>query len=221
LRQQGRFDEALACLKRGHELGSKRRGWPYPSAAWVRDAERLVTLDRKLAAVLKGTARPAGAAEQLGLADVCRLTKRYAAAARFYADAFAADPKPADDLPASHRYNAACCAALAAAGQGADDPKPAPKERARLRGQVLGWLRADLALWHKQADSGKAESRAEAQRTLRHWQQDNDLAGVRDKQALAALPADERAQWQKLWADVADLLRRLDAGKPAAAPAGK
>jgi hypothetical protein len=44
---------------------------------------------------------------------------------------------------------------------------------------------------------------------------------VRDKDALAALPAVERAEWEKLWAEVADLLGRLDAGKPAAGPAGK
>jgi hypothetical protein len=44
---------------------------------------------------------------------------------------------------------------------------------------------------------------------------------VRGKEALAALPAKERAEWEKLWADVADLLRRLDAAKPAAAPPGK
>ena len=56
---------------------------------------------------------------------------------------------------------------------------------------------------------------------MRHWQQDADLAGVRGKEALAALPADERAEWEKLWAEVADLLRRLDAAKPAAAPPGK
>jgi hypothetical protein len=56
---------------------------------------------------------------------------------------------------------------------------------------------------------------------LRHWQRDADLAGVRGKQALAGLRAEERAEWEKLWAEVADLLRRLDAGKPAAAPAGK
>ena len=40
--------------------------------------------------------------------------------ARLYAAAFAADPKLADDLKAGHRYNAACFAALAAAGQGED-----------------------------------------------------------------------------------------------------
>jgi tetratricopeptide (TPR) repeat protein len=221
LRQQGRFEEALACFRRGHELGSKRPGWRYPSAGWVRDAERLAALDRKLPSILKGQAQPSGVAEQLGLAYVCRLTKRYAAAARFYADAFAADPKLVDDLRAAHRYNAACAAALAAAGRGADAPKPGDKERLRLRRQALGWLRAELALWQKQADSTKAEDRAAAQRTLRHWQQDADLAGVRRQEALAALPAEERTEWEKLWAEVADLLRRLDAGKPAAAPAGK
>jgi tetratricopeptide (TPR) repeat protein len=219
LKRQGRFEEALAAYKRGHELGAKRPGWRNPSGQWVRDAERLVELDRKLPAVLQGQARPAGAAEQLGLADLCTIKKWYAASARFYAGAFAADPKLADDLPASHRYHATCCAALAAAGQGTDAPKPDDKERARLRERALGWLRADLALWQKQADSTKAESRAAAQRTLRHWQQDPDLAGVRDKEALAALPAEERAAWEKLWAGVADLLRRLD--KQAAASAGK
>jgi tetratricopeptide (TPR) repeat protein len=132
----------------------------------------------------------------------------------FYADAFAAEPKLADDLRAYHRYNAACCAALAAA-RDADGPRPDARERARLRGQALGWLRADLVAW------AKATDRALVRRTLAHWQQDADLAGVRGQEALAALPAGERAEWERLWADVADLLRRLDAGKAGAAPTGK
>jgi hypothetical protein len=90
-----------------------------------------------------------------------------------------------------------------------------------LRRQALDWLRADLALWAKQAGSAKAEDRAAAQQALRHWQQDADLASVRGQEALVALPAEERAEWDKLWAEVADLLRQLDAAKPAAAPAGK
>jgi hypothetical protein len=44
---------------------------------------------------------------------------------------------------------------------------------------------------------------------------------VRDPQARAALPADERAEWEKLWADVADLLRRADTAKAGTTPAGK
>ena len=42
--------------------------------------------------------------------------------------------------------------------------------------------------------------------TLLHWQTDPDLAGVRDKSALAKLPEAERPEWAKLWADVAALL---------------
>src|SRR5262245_22073523 len=52
LRSQGRFAEALASLQRGHELGSKRPGWPYPSAQWVRQARPLAALEAKLPAVL-------------------------------------------------------------------------------------------------------------------------------------------------------------------------
>jgi tetratricopeptide (TPR) repeat protein len=53
LQQQGRFDEALASLRRGHELGSKQPGWRYPSAQWVRDAEQLLVMDKKLPAILR------------------------------------------------------------------------------------------------------------------------------------------------------------------------
>ena len=141
----------------------------------------------------------------------CQATKRYAAAARLYAEAFAADPKLADDPRAGHRYNAACCAALAAAVQGTDPAKLDAKERARLRRQALGWLRADLVLRSKQVDQGTPQDRSAVQRMLRHWQQDPDLAGVRDPAALAELPEAERADWRKLWADAAALLKKAEA----------
>ena len=50
------------------------------------------------------------------------------------------------------------------------------------------------------------------QKTLLHWQQDPDLAGMRDAGALAKPPDAERAEWQKLWADVEATLKK--AGKP-------
>ena len=48
------------------------------------------------------------------------------------------------------------------------------------------------------------------QQALRHWQQDSDLAGLRDAAALAKLPAEERAACERLWADVAELLKRAE-----------
>jgi serine/threonine-protein kinase len=209
LRRQGYFEEALASLRRGHELGSKQPGWRYPSAEWVRQAERLAALDRKLAAILKGQGQPADAAERLALARFCQQHKNLPrAAARFYADAFAAEPKLAAEPPSGHRYNAACNAALAAAGQGEDAMNLADEERTRLRQQALDWLRADLTAWTKVLDKGPPQARQVVAQTLQHWQKDTDLAGLRDKAALDKLPAAERDAWQRLWADVDALLKR-------------
>jgi hypothetical protein len=120
-------------------------------------------------------------------------------------------PKVAADLRPGHRYNAACVAALAGCGQGADAAKLEAGERARLRGQALAWLRADLAQWDKQLGNGESADRQAAQRVLRHWQKDSDLAGVRDKEPLAKFPQAERNEWVKFWGEVATLLKRAQA----------
>jgi tetratricopeptide (TPR) repeat protein len=208
LGRQGHFAESLAALKRGHELGSKRPGWPYPSADWVRQAERLAALEAKLPAFLAGKFQASDTAERLGLIGVCQAKKLHAAAARLSAGAFAAEPTLADDLQASHRYNAACSAALAAAGQGEDAGKLDDKERARLRKQALDWLKADLAVSTKRLQSGSRIARRLVTQQMQHWQKDTDLAGIRDKVAVAKLPAEEQKACTQLWADVAELLKK-------------
>jgi hypothetical protein len=158
---------------------------------------------------------------RLALAQLCLHYKRlYAAAARLYADAFAAEPKLADDPRAPHRYRAARSAALAAAGKGEgaaklDDEGRARLRgqalawlRARLRGQALAWLRAHLRVRASQVEKGTPQARAAAVKSLRHWQAYPDLAGVRDAAALAGLPEAERADWQRFWADVQALLEK-------------
>ena len=215
LRPQGHFAESLACYRRGHELGSKRPDWRYPSAAWVRQAERLAAAEAKLPALQKGEYQPRDNDERLVLIEVCQAKKMYRVAVGLCADAFAADAKLADDLQAGHRYNAACYAALAAAGQGTDADKLDDKEYTRLRRQALDWLRADLDAWGKRLDGGKPADRKRVQDQLKHWQDDTDLAGVRDAKALAKLPAAEQAAWRKLWDDVAELVKKAgDAKSP-------
>jgi hypothetical protein len=175
----------------------------------VRDAERLVALDRKLSAVLKGQGQPADAAERLAFAQLCQQYKKLPrAAARFYADAFAAEPKLAADLNAQHRYHAARSAALASTGQGEDARLLPDKVVAMLRRWALGWLRADLAAYGKIAQQSNPAVKRAIQQRLAHWQRDPDLAGLRDKAALDKLPEAERDAWQRLWADVEALLQR-------------
>jgi tetratricopeptide (TPR) repeat protein len=171
---------------------------------------RTAALDARLAALRRG-APPKDDAERLALAQRACDTQRYAEAARLWAEALASDPKLAADRRARHRYNAACAAALAAAGRDQDDPKPDDAARAELRRRALGWLKAELAAWSRSLDSADPKARAAVAATLRHWRDDPDLAGVRDADALAALPEAERDGWRALWAEVDRLLK--DAGK--------
>jgi tetratricopeptide (TPR) repeat protein len=204
----GRWSEARDATRRCLDLLPQRHPLRAIVLQQLQRCERMAALEAGLPSVPRGQDKTAGPAEWLELARVCRLKKRYAAAAHLYAEAFAADPKPADDLRAGHRYDAARCAVLAAAAEGADDAKPDDRERTRLRGQALDWLRADLALWKKQAQPGQAEGRVTAERVLQHWQADSDLAGVRDEAGLAKLPDKERQAWEKLWAEVEALRQR-------------
>jgi Tfp pilus assembly protein PilF len=208
LQRQGRFAESLDAYKRGHELGSQRPGWPYPSAGWVRHSEQLVALDVRLSQVLQGQVQPAAAAERIVLGWLCQqgYKKRYLAAARFYTEAFAAEPKLANDLGTSCRYNAARAAALAGCGQGADAASLDEKELARLRRQALNWLQTDLSAWGQLLKKEPVKARATVKKTLRHWRQDSDFDGVRGD-ALIKLPEAERQMWQQLWAAVEQMLK--------------
>src|SRR5262249_22758825 len=152
----------------------------FPTAAWVAQAERLVPLEERLPALLKGEAQPADDAERIVLARYCHEHRQlYALAARLWEQAFANQPKLAEDLKAGYRYDAACAAARAGCGEGADAARLDDRERARLRGEALAWLRADLAEWSKEAQRQTPESRAAVRKQMEHWQTDDDLAGLR------------------------------------------
>ena len=115
------------------------------------------------------------------------------------------------DLAHSNLYNVACAAALASAGQGGDKPPLDEKDKARRRKQALNLLKAELAHWTKQAETGKPEAKALVRQKLEHWTVDTDLAGIRDKTALKALPEDDQKACRALWAEVDALLAKVRA----------
>jgi serine/threonine-protein kinase len=218
LRRKGHFADALASLKRGHDLGSPRPGWDLPSAEWLRQTERMVELDAKLPKVLRGEIKPADAGEGVELALLCQRHKGlYAAAVRLYADAFAAQPALAEKLgvPGS-RYDAACAAAQAACGQGKDDDKLNAMERTGLRRRALTWLQADMVGWGEVLKKEPDKARLAVRHAMEQRQQAGDFGTVRGPDALAKLPEAERQEWQKLWNDV-EVLRRRAAGSEAPA----
>ncbi|MFI5457815.1 MAG: tetratricopeptide repeat protein [Isosphaerales bacterium] len=209
LQEQGKFREALAELGQGHVLGSKRAGWPYPSERWVRGAERLVALANRLPAVLRGDDKPKDGAEGLEFAYVAYRTNQFGPSARLFFDAIQVDPKLAEDTKTTNRYDAACAAALAAAGKGIDKPPLDEKAKTRWRNQALAWLKADLAYWTKQAETGTPAAKALVNQTLQHWKADTDLAGIRDEDALKTLAEEDRKTCRTLWVEVDRILKHV------------
>jgi serine/threonine protein kinase len=217
LRRKGQLDQSLTHLRRSLKLrfGDTRP----PSDFWemqTREAEQLVALDPKLPAVLEGKEQPTNAAERVALARLCQEPFKglYAASFRLYVEAFGNDAKLADDMQQQHRYNAACAAALAGCGQGQDADDLEDQERARLRQQALDWLHADLGAWRKLLEQEPNKNNPAVTRTMQHWLDDSDFAGVRGEAALGKLPEAERPPWQKLWEEV-EALKRRAAGTPA------
>src|SRR5262249_20593684 len=120
LRQQFKFDEAAASFKRAAALLPQANPLREQARAIQQQCERFAILNARFPPILEGTENLASAAEQINFAELCHFRKHYAAAARFYRDAFTAEPKLADVVSAHTRYNAACAAALACCRQGTD-----------------------------------------------------------------------------------------------------
>ena len=161
--------------------------------------------------IIKGDQQPKNDAERLQLGQRAYDKAIHATAARLWGEAIAADPKLGDDRQAGHRYNAACAAAMAGTDQGIDNPMPDAAAKAKLRNQAQDWLKAELSAWKKVAMTIAPGNKELVAKTLAHWKEDADLAGVREPLALNKLPEVERTEWQALWADVDGLLKKVSA----------
>jgi tetratricopeptide (TPR) repeat protein len=207
LMRQGRFREAVFAFRCGQEaLGAQTPSENNPLEQWLREAEQRLRVDDLLPKILAGDATPR---ETLDYAGLCYLFRRqYMAAAHLCEQAFAQQPELEKDVKAGHRYHAACAAAQAGCGQG-DAARLDNAKRAHWRARALAWLHADLTWWTERLEkSDTPEVRLALQQQMRQWQDNIDLAGLREREGLAKLPNEEREAWRKLWADVEALRQR-------------
>lgn len=209
LADQGHYAEALPEMKRGQELGKGKPGFvDHPLPQWIREVEVMADLEAKLPSLLRGESKLTTTEERLACALLCTRKRHYAGAARFYREALESDPHCVDALH-SHRYNAACAAAQAGSGQGADATELSEREAANLRREALEWLKSELGGWEEQLRKDPEKAQTAVGKTLRHWQKDSDFSGVRGA-GLENLPEAERTDWQNLWAEVEKLLAALE-----------
>jgi serine/threonine-protein kinase len=173
-----------------------------------REAEALIF--PSTAAFFEGKYEPRDNTERLALVGPCRFKNRTVAAARLYAEAFAADATLAgrvgkDDARFSHRTNGARAAALAGCGHGEDAADLSEAERTKWRTQARQWLWAELVAWGNALDRDPEVDREDVRRKLTQLRADSELAGLRDPTGLEKLSAAERKDCIELW-DQVDVL---------------
>ncbi len=207
LQWKGNLDGAIAAYQEALRLAPKSSD----ALLSLRNAERMRDVRPRIPDIVAGRAKPSTPAEAVVVARSlwdktwelwwANTPLRFSLAARLYGEAFTHDPMLAADLVNQHRYSAACCATRAARGEGVDAPSD-PSERAVLRRQAIVWLRADLALYHKQATSASGSERKTTVERLTHWLNDPDLSWVRHPFLLGTSTADEAKQWLAFWDEV-------------------
>ncbi|QDV38142.1 serine/threonine-protein kinase [Tautonia plasticadhaerens] len=197
------FRAALALAEPGSPLAADL-------ADLLAVAEAAVAIGDRMGPLLRGDALPRDADEARAVANLAYDRGLYAASARLWADALAADPSLVDDPHVPHRYFAACSAALAGTGQGEDDPPPDDASKALLRSQALSWIRAELDRHAPLLDDPEARSAVSS--TLSSWRSDPDFSGLRDPSAIDALPEGERGSWRTFWLDLDRLAERALSG---------
>jgi len=222
---RGELKAALAALREA--IGLQKEQPDSEIQSHLRLAERLAALEGRPDAIVRGQNVPSSAEGRLDVAELCRVTRRFAAASRFYREAFQTRPALADALTSQHRLHAAIAAAQAGTSSNLpkDDIRLDDAERARCRGQSREWLRAE-----KNACAGILSPTAPAaagpipipdvtsdppkpaiaRKTLDIMTRHRDLACVRDDKELAKLPEAERKEWKALWLEVAELLKKAE-----------
>src|SRR5262249_37736622 len=110
--RMGQFRPAAAAFREAASRLSTGDSEQTAADTAARDATRWAGLERRLPEILTGAATPASASAWADWGEVCRYTKRYAAAAQFFGKAAEGESK--------YARPAAVCAALAGFNRGTD-----------------------------------------------------------------------------------------------------
>ena len=166
----------------------------------------LSIMDKKLTDFRKGVTSVENANEAAVLANFALVRKNQPwIAGKLFVIAYRSKSLRAD-LRQKYRYNAACAFLRVAARKVESGVTlPASNFERYQRQSALNLLTADLKVWRRAIKSSE-RLRVSGLRQLRHWQVDPDLTDVRDT-ALRKLPANEQADWQRLWLEVATVLK--------------
>ncbi len=199
LKRQGRFPEALAEMRKGHERGSQLPWWSYPSALWVAQCEQLVNAEAKLEATVGGPLDDLSHEDLRTFAVACGFKKLHASACVFWEEIMSRYPEISHVPQHGDGFHAAMDAALAME-QARAGSEEAPAEQKRLAGLALAWLQGDLAAMKRGLAAGEV-SLSEIQSLLRAWKTFPQVATLRRFEGLP-----DAGRWRAMWSEVDRLM---------------
>ncbi len=199
-----RPDGAIAALRRIHEQVGNDKSIAEAIDGAICQFEQLPKIGMPIRRIFRLPS------EGSNLAEHYYYRRYFATSAAISWGGFTSSPSLVEDIQAQNRYNAACSAALAAFGEGIEKPPLDQEAKASWRRQALAWLKADLAYWSKQTETGLPDRKARVRQTLERWKADRDLTSLREPDARANLPDAEEKDWQAFWAEVLSLLNKAD-----------
>jgi tetratricopeptide (TPR) repeat protein len=170
-------------------------------AAW---AKRLDALHEHADAIRAGIWGADSARDALDAAEFARCSGAYAQATKYFRQAFESYLREFRWEGLRVRFRAARAAVRAAAAEGVD-----AETRQSLHASARGWLRDELVEWRERLAERPPRGRSGVSvldPELWHWKFHVDLASVRDADALAKLPVEEREAWEALWTEVDEVL---------------
>jgi serine/threonine-protein kinase len=224
LTRLGEFQEAADMLEEGRRLLPQLKEPLQYSVEEVQEQlaaalatnRQMLDVEKRLENVLRGA--EATPTDRIDLAIFCGIFKRrYHDTVQLCTEAFSEQPELAD-TKSGLRYNAACFAAMAAAGKGDGNRRLTEKERDSFRSQALRWLRQELDA--RAISFQMRRGRPETYAALYLWQFDPDLTSVRERKELRGLPDALQQPWRQLWKDVNQIWQRVEASSTCTELAG-
>jgi len=213
----GDFSRARQSFSRSERLGSVSTNVRLYPKRNVGECARMQELAPRLDKVLGGEATLESALERVLLAKVALFRRRFGAATTLFTAAFAQNPRlavtadPNHDVGLAYRFTAACAAAQAGVGQGKDAINSSAEQRAAWRRQALVWLGQNAAAIERVLGHAKTAVEKQPWRNRLHfWKNSWYLSGIRDRDALARLPGEERPRFEALWKRVDELLKETE-----------
>ena len=206
---EGRFDDAIDAVRRGHEMGAAIEGWKAPSAMWLARFEEYARLAGRLDSVAGLDRPPEDDGEIWKWAGAAALAGRHATAARWFRRVHGPDATfpPGSGLHQwAGRFVAAGAAVHAAAADG-DAARLDEASRAGFGSLALTWLEAELAVI-RQALDAKQWTAAAALPRLQRWRVGPTLEPLLDGRAVRCLPVADQARLQALWVEWERLVAR-------------